>query len=182
MSTAAVSQRPEAGEFEPYYALYIKKVPDGEVVSLLESQIRATTAALRRLPASKATYRYAEGKWSIGEVVGHLADVERIFAYRAMRIARADPTPIEGFDENAYVPAAQFDRRPLAELINEFEAVRAATLALFRGFPPEAWPRMGVANGKPISVRALIYIVAGHERHHLGTLRERYGLQNSSDE
>jgi uncharacterized damage-inducible protein DinB len=177
MTTAVLSRRPAAGEFDPYYALYIDKVPDGDVVSLLESQIRATAAALRNLPASKATYRYAEGKWSIGEVVGHLADVERIFTYRALRIARADQTPIEGFDENAYVPPAQFDRRALAELVEEFEAVRAATLALFRGLPPETWTRMGIANGKPISVRALIYIVSGHERHHLGTLRERYGVQ-----
>jgi hypothetical protein len=176
VTTAVLSNRPEAGEFDPYYARYINRVPDGDVTSLLEHQVRETAAALRTVPAPKATYRYAEGKWSIAEVVGHLTDAERIFSYRAMRIARADGTPIEGFDENAYVPAGEFDRRSLADLIAEFEAVRRATVTLARGFPPAAWTRIGTANGKAISVRALIYIAAGHERDHLGTLRERYGV------
>jgi hypothetical protein len=176
VTTAVRSNRPEAGEFDPYYARYIDRVPEGDVASLLERQLRDAAAALRALPASKATYRYAEGKWSIAEVVGHVTDTERVFSYRAMRIARADATPIEGFDENAYVPAGEFDRRSLAELIEEFELVRRATVAQVRGFPPAAWTRVGTANGKAISVRALIYIIAGHERHHLGTLRERYGL------
>jgi hypothetical protein len=176
MTVAVLSNRPEAGEFDPYYARYINRVPDGDIVALLEHQILETAAALRAVPESRATYRYAEGKWSIAEVVGHLADTERIFTYRALRSARADATPIEGFDENAYVPAGQFDRRPLSELIGEFESVRRATVTLMRGLPPEAWPRIGTANGKAISVRALAYIAAGHERDHLGTLRERYGV------
>jgi hypothetical protein len=176
MTTALLDARPEAGEFDPYYALYIDRVPEGDVASLLESQIRDTAAALRAVPASRGTYRYAEGKWSIAEVIGHVADAERIFSYRAMRIARADATPIEGFDENVYVPGGQFDRRSLADLIAELEAVRRATLALLRGLLPGAWTRTGTANGKTISVRALFYIIAGHERHHLGTLRERYGV------
>ncbi len=176
MTTAVLSNRPEAGEFDPYYAGYINRVPEGDVASLLEGQIRDTGAALRALPPAKATFRYAEGKWSIAEVIGHLIDVERIFSYRALRIARADATPIQGFDENAYVPAAESDGRALADLIAEFEAVRHATLALVRSFPAAAWTRIGTANGKPISVRALVYIIAGHERHHLSTLRERYGV------
>jgi uncharacterized damage-inducible protein DinB len=176
VTTAVLSNRPETGEFDPYYANYIRRVPAGEVASLLESQIGETAAALRAVPAARATYRYAEGKWSIAEVVGHMIDVERIFNYRALRIARADETPIEGFDENAYVPAAESDGRALADLIAEFEAVRRATVALVRSFPPAAFTRVGTANGKPISVRALVYIIAGHERHHLGTLRERYGV------
>ena len=176
MTTAVRSNRPAAGEFDPYYALYINRVPEGDITAVVEGQIRDTAAALRTVPASKATYRYAEGKWSIAEVIGHVTDAERIFSYRAMRIARADATPIEGFDENAYVPAGEFDRRSLAELIAEFEAVRQATVSLVRGFPPAAWTRIGTANGKAISVRALIYVIAGHERHHLGTLRERYGV------
>jgi len=176
VTTAAFSNRPETGEFDPYYARYIDRVPEGDVTSLLDSQIRETAGALRAVPAAKATYRYADGKWSIAEVVAHVSDVERIFSYRALRISRADTTPIEGFDENAYVPAGEFDRRSLADLIEELEAVRRATLALLRGLSPAAWTRMGTANGKPISVRALAYIIAGHERHHLGTLRERYGV------
>lgn len=176
MTTAVLSNRPETGEFDPYYANYIKRVPDGDVASLLEGQIRETAAALRSLPAGRATYRYADGKWTIAEVVGHMIDVERIFNYRVLRIARADPTPIEGFDEDAYIAPAEFDRRALAELIEDFETARRATLALVRGLPAAAWTRVGTANGKRISVRALVYIIAGHERHHLATLRERYGV------
>ncbi|MGH7631963.1 MAG: DinB family protein [Gemmatimonadales bacterium] len=177
MTTALLgASRPEPGEYDPYYGGYIARVPAGDVGSLLDTQIRDTGAILRAVPPANATYRYAEGKWSIAEVVGHVIDCERIFSYRLLRIARADETPIEGFDENAYVPAAEFDGRGLADLITEFEAVRRATVALVRGLPTAAWTRLGTANGKPISVRALVYIIAGHERHHLGTLRERYGL------
>jgi hypothetical protein len=176
MTTAAQTRRPDTGEFDPYYARYIDRVPDGDVATLLEQQIGETVAALRAVPAARATYRYAPGKWSIAEVLGHLIDAERIFTYRVLRIARADRTPIEGFDENEYVPAGEFDRRSLGELIEEFNTVRRATLALVRGLPAVAWTRMGTASGKPVSVRALIYITAGHERHHLGTLRERYGV------
>lgn len=177
MTTAVLSNRPEAGEFDPYYARYIDRVPDGDIVSLLENQIRSTAAVLRAVPADRATYRYAEGKWSIAEVVGHLIDLERIFGYRALRFARADTTPIEGFDQDAYVPAGEFDRRTLADLVGDFEAVRRSTLTLIRGFPPGAWTRIGTANQNPISVRALIYIIAGHERDHLGTLKARYGIE-----
>ena len=177
MTTAVLSNRPEAGEFDPYYARYIDRVPDGDVASLLENQIRSTAAVLRAVPAQRATYRYAEGKWSIAEVVGHIIDAERIFGYRALRIARADTTPIEGFDQDGYVPAGEFDRRTLADLVGDFEAVRRSTLTLIRGFPPAAWTRSGTANNKPISVRALIYIIAGHERDHLGTLKARYGVE-----
>jgi hypothetical protein len=177
MTTAVLSNRPEAGEFDPYYARYIERVPDGDIVSLLENQIRSTAAVLRAVPADRATYRYAQGKWSIAEVVGHMIDLERIFGYRALRFARADTTPIEGFDQDAYVPAGEFDRRTLADLVGDFEAVRRSTLTLIRGFPPGAWSRIGTANAKPISVRALIYIIAGHERDHLGTLKARYGVE-----
>jgi hypothetical protein len=177
MTVAVLSNRPEAGEFDPYYARYIDRVPDGDIASLLEGQIRSTTAVLRAVPADRAAYRYAPGKWSIAEVVGHMIDLERMFGYRALRFARADATPIEGFDENAYVPAGEFDRRSLADLVDDFEAVRASTLTLIRGLSLAAWTRIGTANGKLISVRALIYIIAGHERDHLGTLKARYGVE-----
>ena len=175
-TAAPAFDRPAADEHAPYYARYIDLVPDVDLLDYLQRQMEGTAAFLRAIPEALHGHRYAEGKWSIREMVGHIADTERIFAYRALRFARADQTPLAGFDENAYVPAGQFDRRPLAELIDEFEAVRRATVALVRGLQPEAWTRIGTANGKAISVRALVYIAAGHERDHLGTLRERYGV------
>ena len=112
-------------------------------------------------------------------MLGHLIDTERMFTHRALRFARADATPLPGFDENTYVPAGNFDRRDVASLLEEWRAVRAATLAFFRGLDPEAWERRGNANGAPASVRALCYITAGHTDHHLGILRERYGVGSS---
>jgi hypothetical protein len=112
----------------------------------------------------------------VAEVVGHVTDAERIFAYRALRIARGDATPLASFDENAYVPAGSFDRRTLPDLLDELATVRHATLTLMRGLPAEAWARSGVASGRPVSVGALAYIIAGHELHHVAILRERYGI------
>ncbi|MGH7713879.1 MAG: DinB family protein, partial [Gemmatimonadaceae bacterium] len=131
---------------------------------------------LAPLTPEQAKHRYAEGKWSVAEVIGHLADCERIFAYRAMRFAREDTTPLEGFDENAYTPAGRFDARSLGDVAAEFAAVRAATLALFRSLDSAALERVGPANGAPVSVRALAYIIAGHERHHVGLLNTRYRI------
>jgi len=121
-------------------------------------------------------HRYAPGKWSVKEVVGHVTDAERVFGYRALRIARADTTPMPGFDENAWVPAANFDRRSMPELVAGYQAVRAATVALFSSFDEEALTRRGTANDQEVSVRALAHIMAGHELHHMTILRERYGL------
>ena len=121
-------------------------------------------------------HRYAPGKWSVKEVVGHMIDGERVFSYRALRVARADTTPLPGFDENAWVPAAHFDRRPMPDLVADYQTVRAATVALFSSFEEEALVRMGTANDQPISVRALAHMIAGHELHHVAILRERYGL------
>lgn len=176
MTTAVLPARPEAGEFAPYYGGYIAQVPDGELLPLLEQQIRETLALLAPLPPERAAYRYAPGKWSVAEIVGHLADAERIFTHRALRAARGDETPLPGFDENAYVPAGEFDRRPLGELLAELEAVRRSTLCLLHGLPPDAWTRRVTANNHPVSVRALAYVIAGHERHHVRVLRERYGV------
>ena len=123
---------------------------------------------------SKGDFAYAPGKWTIKQVVGHICDAERIFAYRALRFARGDVAPLPGFDENAWMPAARFDARPLGDLAAELDAVRRATLALLRTFDADALARRGTANNKEISVRALAYVIAGHERHHVGILRERY--------
>ena len=169
--------RPEADEIPSHYVGYIKRVPEHDPVMVCAAQIEETATLLRGLSETQAMYRYGRGKWSIKEVVGHLTDIERIMAYRALRIARGDTTPLPGFDENAYVPVAKFDGRSLADLVGELRTARAATLSLLRTFDADAWRRRGTASGKPISVRALGYMIPGHERHHVEILKTRYGLQ-----
>jgi uncharacterized damage-inducible protein DinB len=168
--------RPVAGEFIPYYGKYIALVPAGNVADILAAQQDVTHSLLGSLSEKRALHRYAPEKWSIKEVIGHLADAERVFAYRALRFARADSAPLTGFDEKAYVPVADFDRRPLRDILAEFAAVRAATHALIASLDEASWLRQGVANGDGVSVRALALIIAGHELHHRGILRERYGV------
>ncbi len=166
--------RPNADEHDPYYAKYIALVPDGDLLALLSAQIEETGDLLKNVPESKAGYRYAPGKWSIKEVVGHLSDTERIFSYRALRFARADVTPLPGFEQEDYVKGTNFDARLLTDLVSEFRAVRQATVTLLKSFDEDALRRRGVASEKPISVRALAYNIAGHELHHVEILRTRY--------
>jgi uncharacterized damage-inducible protein DinB len=166
--------RPAASEYLPYYERYIGLVPEGDVVSTLANQMIETQSLLRALPASVATYRYAPEKWSVNELVGHMIDSERIFTSRALRFARNDPAPMPSFDQNDYVRNATFDSYPLADLASELEAVRQATIFLFRHMDEQAWSRRGVANNAEVSVRALAYIVAGHELHHREILSARY--------
>ena len=168
------ANRPAATEHHPYYGKYIALVPEDEAIPALESQMADSLALLRTIPESKAEHRYAPDKWSIKEVIGHLIDAERVFAYRAMRFAHQDATPLPGFDENTYVPAGGFGRFALADLVSEWELVRRSNLALFRRFDADMWKRMGVASDNPVSVRALAFIIAGHGRHHVAILRERY--------
>jgi hypothetical protein len=172
--TESRSTRPAPDEHAPYYGRYIEKVPDGDIVRTLREQREATAAFLRGIADAKAGHRYAPDKWSIREVVGHLGDCERIFAYRALRFARADDTMLPGFDENEFVKHARLDDRPMTSLIAELDAVRGASIALFDGLFPEEWSRAGTANGKTMSVRAFAWTIAGHELHHLGILKERY--------
>ena len=163
------------GGFDPSGTVrYIALVPEGDVVSTLSSQIGDTLALLRGLPASVSTYRYAPDKWSIKQVLGHLSDSERVFAYRALRIGRGDTTPLPSFDERAYATAMQAGERTVADLVQEWGAVRQATLALFRHLPASSWQRRGIASDHPISVRALAYVIAGHVRHHFEVLDARY--------
>ncbi len=169
-------ERPAADEYPPFYAGYVGHVPEGDLLARLERQSRETPARLRSLGPEAARLRYAPDKWSVIEVVGHLADSERIFAYRALRIARGDATPLAGFDQNAYVAAGNFEQRAFAEVLEEFELVRRGTLALLRSFDDAAWQRRGVANNHPVSARALAYVIAGHELHHLAILRTHYGV------
>ena len=169
--------RPEADEIPPHFVGYIGRVTESDPVAVLATQIDTTAALLRGVSETDALKRYAPGKWSVKEVVGHLTDTERIMSYRALRIARGDETPLPGFDEKAYVPPAKFDARSLADLVTDLRTVRAATLALFRTLDADAWRRRGTASGKPISVRAIGFMIPGHERHHVEILKTRYGLR-----
>jgi hypothetical protein len=166
--------RPSPAEHAQFYAKYIARVPAGDIVDILRDQIAETASFLRRIPDERTVTGYAPGKWTIRDIVGHVADTERIMTYRALRFARGDETPVPGFDENTYVPTAGASSREMEDLVHELEIVRAATVALFAGLPVDAWRRTGSANGTPVTVRALAAIVAGHERHHVAIIRERY--------
>lgn len=166
--------RPDAGEYADFYAGYISGVPDGDLLELLSLQQEEVAASLAGVPEAKGNFAYAPGKWSLKDVLGHIADGERVFSYRALRIARGDEIPLPGFDENAWVPNAGAGARTMKDLLDELTAVRASTLALLGHLPAEATTRRGTASGKTISVRALAWIIAGHERHHLQIIRERY--------
>ena len=168
------SNRPEPTEYNPYYEKYVSLVPAGGIVETLSRQIEDTLALLRSIDEARAAYRYEPDKWSIKQVVGHICDGERIFAYRALRFARSDETPLPGYEQDDYARAGNFDARTLADLAAESERVRAATIALFHSFDTEAMQRRGMANDNEVSVRALAYIIAGHELHHVQVLRTRY--------
>ena len=173
MSTL-LSTPPAAGEYGAFYAGYVARVPAGDILPTLERQLDDTIALVDGFGETRGGHRYAPGKWSVKEVVGHLADTERVFAYRALRIARGDATPLPGFDENLFVAHAHFDRRPLAALVADLRLVREGTLALLRSLDDEALARAGTASNNPLTARAAAYVVAGHERHHVAVLRERY--------
>lgn len=166
--------RPAESEYAPYYHTYVGKVPEGNIIDILKRQIEETMRLLAGIPAAKADYRYAPGKWSIKEVIGHLSDSERVFTYRALRFSRNDKTPLPSFEQVDFVKYANFERRALQDLAEEFRLVRAASIALFQSFDEEMHLRTGIASGYEFTVRALPFIVAGHELHHLGILRKRY--------
>ena len=166
--------RPESGEYASYYEKYIALVPGKDVTSALEAQRVQTMQIFAGRSERDGNFRYAADKWTVKDVLGHLSDSERIFAYRALRIARADQTPMAGFEQDDYVRSGGFKERKLASLVEEFADVRSATLALFRSLGSEAWLRRGMANKNEVSVRALAFITAGHELHHRQILEERY--------
>jgi uncharacterized protein (TIGR03083 family) len=172
--SATAPARPEAGEYASYYEKYVALVPDGDVVKTLERQTAETTALLRSLTEERAASRYEAGKWSVKEVVGHITDAERVFAYRALCFARGERTPLPSFDQDDYMRDANFDARTLSSLVEEYESVRSATLTLLRSLDADAWQRRGTASNNEVSVRALAHIIAGHELHHVKILRERY--------
>jgi uncharacterized damage-inducible protein DinB len=170
--------RPASDEYAPFYGRYIDLVPAGGIVGILARQVDETVALLDALSENAAEHRYSPGKWSIKEVVGHVADGERVFAYRALRFGRGDAMALPGFDENHYVPAGHFGDRSLRSLLDELVAVRRATVALLDGLPADAWLRRGEASGADVTVRALAYMAAGHELHHRALLEERYRVRD----
>jgi hypothetical protein len=166
--------RPDETEYQQYYGKYVSLVRGDDILKTLSEQISETLALLRSVPEAQAGFRYAEGKWSMKELVGHMIDSERIFSYRALRFARNDRTPLPGYEQDDYIRNAAFDACSLDDLTAEFESIRRATLFLFKQLDGEAWMRRGVASESEVSVRALAYIIAGHELHHMWILRERY--------
>jgi hypothetical protein len=167
--------RPDADECLPYYFQYIKLVPDGHIVKVLERQITESVAFLAAFTPEQVLWREAPGEWNIVEIVGHLADVERVFEYRALRIARADPVMWTGVEFPNYAAAANFQARPLGDVVAEYAAVRAAFVAFLRGLDAAAWERRAPADWTLRSVRAIAYAMAGHERHHLADIRRQHG-------
>jgi hypothetical protein len=166
--------RPEPGEYAPYYDRYISMISGEDILNTLDQQRRETMLLLSGRDEEDGNFRYAPEKWSSKEVLGHVCDTERIFAYRALRFSRADATPLAGFEQDDYVRNGPFANRPLCDLIEDFISVRRATLSLFRTLDEGAWMRRGMANQNEVSVRALAYIIAGHEVHHRKILEEKY--------
>jgi hypothetical protein len=170
----AIMTAPDRTEAAEYYFTYINQVAGGDICRILEDQAAETLAVLRGVSDEQSLHRYAPDKWSIREVVSHLNDTERLFVFRAFWFARGFDSPLPSFDQNVAAAAAGADTRSWKSHLEEFEAVRAATLAFFEHLPADAWSRRGVASDNPFTVRALAYIAAGHVNHHMKILRERY--------
>lgn len=166
--------RPETTEFDAYYTNYVDLVEGDDCLPKLQSQPSELRAVFSQMPEERGTFAYADGKWTIKEVLSHLIDGERIFAYRALRISRGDETPIEGFEQDGYIENSNANNRSFSDLLSEFEFQRHANMHFFNNLSETASRRMGIANGRPISVRALVYIAGGHVEHHLRILKERY--------
>ncbi|HEV7767367.1 MAG TPA: DinB family protein [Thermoanaerobaculia bacterium] len=168
--------RPTPDDYAQGFAGYVSLVPEDDILGVLEEQSAETQKLLTSLDDAKAAHRYAEGKWSVKEVVGHVIDAERIFAYRALAIGRGETQALPGFDENEYVLNAGFDAWRIGDLAEQYALVRKSSIVMYRNFPEDAWARRGNSNGKPILAAALAWITVGHERHHVKILRERYGM------
>jgi hypothetical protein len=171
---ALVIARPQSGEYAPYYERYISLIEDNDILATLDRQRREMVLLLSGLSEEQGDFRYAPEKWSAKQVLGHVCDTERVFAYRALRISRGDATPMEGFEQDDYVKNGPFARHVIAEVIEDYIAVRRATISLLRSLEAAAWSRRGVANKNEVTVRALAYTIAGHEAHHRRILEEKY--------
>jgi len=170
----ANSGRPEANEYGPFYRGYIDLVTESDICEAAETSARDMAALLAGIGEERWSHRYAPEKWSIKQLVGHVTDGERVFAYRTLCIARGETQSLPGFDETDYMRNSNFDRRPFAELVAELNLVRQASIAMLRGFDPAVWQNAGVANNQPITARGVAYAMVGHARHHMNILRQRY--------
>lgn len=175
-SVTLASQRPDRSECDAYYHRYISQVPDGDIVTTLAREFPQTRAMLEQVPSARESWAYEPGKWSFREVVGHLADTERVFAGRALWIARDPDTPLPSMEQDIWASNSNARSRQLRELLDDWAAVRAATIALIQSFDSETLMRTGTASGLPFTVRSLAWLTAGHELHHRRLFRERYGL------
>ena len=169
-----MSSRPQPDEAAAYYHGYIKRVPDGDIVAILEKQLDSSLSALKNISEEKSLYRYAPGKWSIREMLNHVNDTERVFASRALWFARGFDSSLPNFDQDVSAASAHADAYAWARHVEEFTTIRLATLTFFRNMPDAAWQRSGIASGYPFTVNALAYVIAGHLEHHLAVLREKY--------
>jgi hypothetical protein len=174
--------RPLETEYAPDYQGYVDQVSERDIMQVLRSEIDDLDVLLARVPAEKETYAYADGKWTIREVVGHLIDGERVFGYRALCIARGEKQNLPGFDQNDYMATAPYNQVELEDLLSEIRLARLSNIAMFRSLDEEAWNRVGTANNNQVTVRAIAFIMAGHVRHHLKVLRERYLAGNVADD
>ena len=171
-----LSARPAPGEYPDFFSHYVGAVPDGDIRQTLPAASREMEAFYLAIPEGRSIETYAPGKWTIREVAGHVADSERVFAYRALRFGRGDRTPLPGFDQEVFVPNSNVAERPWSEILDDLFTVRRSNLNLFRSFRDGDWERRGEASGAEISVRAWAWVIVGHELHHRAVLRERYGL------
>ena len=174
--------RPTETEYAPYYQGYVDQVNENDIMAVLRSELDDLDVLLARVPAEKETYAYAEGKWSIREIIGHLIDGERVFGYRALCIARGEKQNLPGFEQNDYMQTAPYSRIELEDLLSEMRLVRLSNIAMFRSLDEDAWNRVGVANANEVSVRALAFVMGGHVRHHMNVLKERYLTSAASSE
>lgn len=166
--------RPQSDEYAPYYEKYVSLIASDDIIGVLEARRVQMAQLLAARSEREGNFRYGPDKWSVKEVIGHISDAERVFAYRLLRIGRGDETPLSGFEQDDYIATGGFGERTLADVAAEFAAVRTATIALVQGLPDAAWKRRGTANDDPVTARALAYIIAGHQLHHQNILSERY--------
>jgi hypothetical protein len=169
-----MNTRPKTGEYAEYYEKYLTLVPEGNIIDILENQQKSMMGFFTTIDEERSNCRYAENKWSIKEVVGHLDDSERIFAYRALRISRNDLNPLPGFNENEFIAQSNYKNISFEKIVDEFFLLRASNILMFRGFADEMWLRKGTASNNPVTVRAIAYIMAGHTEHHINVLKEKY--------
>jgi len=174
MNGSVDRRRPDGSEYDGYYDRYVRPVPDGDIIDLLSAQLAATRDLLNIIPIEKEAYRYAPGKWTTKEVVGHIIDTEWVFAYRGLNFARNFPIPLPGMDQDEFMAGANFAARPFSSLSLEYSCLRGAVIQLFGSFDESILNRTGIASGCRFTVRSILYIIAGHERHHIEVLKDRY--------